>query len=455
MKNKPFLLSCFTISLLLCFAVLFACSSSSNEDNGDPNSGNGDSSSSDGSGNPNPSGSSSSNNNGNPGTLGAYAAFPSNMDAQRVGEMYNSWINTYYITYENDTGNEWYEQFIEEARGTARIKSRYSSITSCNSTSGNCTASEAIGYGMILTSLMEDWERFDKLLAYSKVFRIDGTALMAWDVRGFRRGVGGSATDADIDILASLFIAYGKTGNQNYLNDAREIGASIYEHEVDNNTKLILPAMNNETMGNGTLYNISYFSLPAIKMLAMHDNQHDWNSVLNANLSYMEMVQNAGDGLWPDWSDANGASRDPNNGSVDNLTSSDGDAVPSYAAYYKEAPRIPWRIAWYYHWFGDERAKAMLDKGMIFLNGKGVTAPSEIKSFYSYQGGKQGGGTASAIRWVSLCALGMGSSGNLEWLNSCNESVLNSGLTTAVGDYYRNSLQLIYAMLLNGRFKYD
>ncbi len=434
MKNKPF--------LLLCFAILFACSESPNNEGG-KNSNGGIPSSSSGGDNENP---------------GAYAVLPSNPDVQRIKDMYDSWISTYYITYEEDTANEWYEQFIEEARGTARIKSRYTgSVNTCNATSGHCTASEAVGYGMILTSLMEDWERFDKLLAFSKLFRVEnGAALMAWDVRGFRRAVGGSATDADIDILASLFIAYEKTGNQSYLNDALEIGASIYEWEVDGNTRLIMPAMKSETMGNGTLYNISYISLPAIKMLAIHDNGNgrDWNSVLNANLSYMETVQNAGDGLWPDWSNANGAYTNPGNDSHNDLTPSDNSGtIPSYAAYYKEAPRIPWRIAWYYHWFGDERAKAMLDKGMAFLSSKGVTTSTEIKDFYSYTGGKQGASEGTVIRFASLCALGMGSSGNSEWLNSCNNRLLyETPFTTAVGDYYRNSLQLIYAMLFNGKF---
>jgi len=387
--------------------------------------------------------------------IGSYAVLPSNINKQRVKEMYASWMGTYYITYEQDeAAGSFNPQLVpDEAKGTARIKSRYGN--SC-SAAGECTASEAIGYGMILASLMEDWGRFDKLLAYSKAFRIIGTALMAWDILDFRSGSGGSATDADIDIAASLFIAYERTKNQNYLNDAIEIGASIYDFEVDQNTKLILPAMKGETMGNGQLYNISYISLSALGMLAKYDKNRNWDAVLEANLSYMGRVQNAGDGLWPDWSAANGEPTNPNNGSSQNLTASQasgGGTVPSYAAYYKETPRIPWRIAWYYHWFNNPRAKAMLDKGMVFLlQTKGLQNSEGIKDFYSFTGGKESGNSASIIRWASLCALGMGDSQNLDWLNSCNQRILSSNFTTSISDYYRNSLQLIYAMLLNGEF---
>ena len=418
---------------------LFACS----ETGGGNTPGGGSSSGSTGGG-----GGNSSNGNSQGETIGHHSVLPSNINEGKVRELYDSWMSTYYITFEDDPQISNPTLAAEGAEGTARIKSRYGSCT----TAGECTASEAIGYGMILSSLMEDWERFNKLLAYSKVFRIKGTALMTWDVADFRSGSGGSATDADIDILASLFIAYEKTKNQNYLNDALEIGASIHEFEVDGNTKLVLPAMKNERMGNGTLYNISYISLAALKMLAIYDNERDWNSVLDTNISYMERVQNAGDGLWPDWSNANGAPANPDNGSSNQLTASDGTKLMSHEAYYKETPRIPWRIAWYYHWFGDERAKAMLDKGMDFLHGKGVSSYQDLKDFYSYTGGKQSSTNAGPIRYASLCALGMGSSQNSEWLNSCNERVLNSIFQPAIGDYYGNSLRLIYLMLFNGKF---
>ncbi|GHV11129.1 hypothetical protein AGMMS49938_01270 [Fibrobacterales bacterium] len=396
-------------------------------------------------------GNSSSSSNNNSSDIGSYAVLPSNTNKSAIQAKYDTWMNTYYTTYEQDVASGLINNTqltAEGAEGTARIKSKYDKC----STAGECTASEGIGYGMLLASLMEDYSRFDKLLAYSKVFRINGSALMMWNIADFTNGSGGSATDADFDILAALLIAYQKSGEQKYLNDALDIGNSIYEFEIDASTKLILPAMKNEAMGKGQLYNISYFSLPAVKLLAKFDKNHDWNAVLNASLNYMKKHQDNGAGLWSDWSDANADPADPGNGSKTTITYSNDEKGDSYYAYYKETPRIPWRIAWYYHWFGDSKAKDMLNKGMSFLKTKAST-PNDIKDGYRYSDGLASKIDASVVRWGSLCALSMGSTDNLDYLNQCNERILNANITTSIGDYYRNSLQLIYTMLLNGNFE--
>ena len=428
MKNKAF----FSICVLFTVMFLFACTES-----GSITSGGGGSS----------SGSGNGGENGNPGQTGTYAALPNNKNAGAIQAMYDTWINTYYTTYEQDFAAGVFTVADERAPGTARIKAAYS-----GSNDGSKTCSEAIGYGMILTALMGDWEKFNKLLAYSKLwhYSIGGnkTSLMRWSVISFVGAENmGSATDADIDILAALIVAYRKTGTQSYLNDALAIGASIYEYEIDASSRLVLPATNAELLGNGTIFNISYMSLPALKMLVDYDKNRDWATVLESNLSYMESVQNNGDGLWPDWSGANGTPVNPNNGSSDALAG----GIRSHEAYYKEGPRIPWRIAWYYHWYGDPRAKAMLDKGMAFLRGKGVSTYQDVKTFYSYTGGLQGATATSPMAWASLCALGTGNSANQDWLNSCNER-MTGFYNFALSNYYASSLQLIYAMLFNGRF---
>jgi len=409
--------------------------------------------------------SSNSNGGGSVCNTGSCAALPSNINAQTIASMYNSWISTFYVTYENDASITNPQLTPDGAAGTARIRSVYSGTPS----DGSYTASEAIGYGMILTSLMEDWDKFDKLWAYSKIwyYKINGeqTALMRWSVWNFTVAEGGSATDADIDIMASLFIAYRKTHEQRYLDGALEIGKSIYKYEIDANTRLVLPATNiGETMGNGTLYNISYMSLPALKMLEMYDTggERNWSEVLDKNISYMKSVQDNGDGLWPDWSDASGVPKDPNNGSSSDLCAQyEGwtciSKLKSHEAYYKESVRIPWRVAWYYHWFGDERAKQMLNKGIAFLRSRGaqnlgLSDVGGLKNFYAYTGNRQGTVDATDRDWPSLCALGMGDAANQDWLNSCNAKILNS-YTPQVSQYYPSSLQLIYSMLFNGKFQ--
>jgi endo-1,4-beta-D-glucanase Y len=436
-----------SIPLFLLFAVFFACTNT-----GTATCAEGDESCKNSGGNNNNGESSGSGGEDN-GELGSHAALPSNINAARVQEMYNTWISTYYITYDEDLAKGTFSDGFQnpQAVGTARIRAAYSP---CPSNDGRCSCSEAIGYGMILTALMEDFGRFDKLLAFNKVFRYSSTALMQWDVRSFVDASGRSATDADIDIVAALLIAYKKSGEQRYLNDALEIGASIYEWEIESSSKLVLPAMYNDGLltKKGIFYNISYFSLPALKMLAQYDKSRNWNAVLDANLAYMKRVQDAGDGLWPDWSDANGNPINPDNNSNEVISNVlGGGTFNSYESYYKEAPRIPWRIAWYYHWYGDERAKAMLNRGMEFLRSKGVSRSQDLKNFYSYKGGKEGSSEATVARWPSLCALGLGDSSNRDWMNACNERILGN-FSPALSSYYANSLQIIYAMLFNGKF---
>jgi hypothetical protein len=408
----------------------------------------------------------SSSSNGNAGGIGAHATLAENKDANKskIQEMYNTWINTYYVEYENDTQKG--SSPNANAGGTARIKAAFNNVND-----GSRTCSEAIGYGMILTSLMGDWEKFDKLHRYSKLYHYNDMKLMRWNVLGFSGGTGGAATDADIDIMASLIIAYKKTGENRYLNDAKEIGTSLYDYAIGD-TKLLLPAVKTESWINdgkgGKFLNISYMSLAAIKALA--DEDPKWNEVLEASISYMQNVQNGGDGLWPDWSDVNGAPINPCNGSNDclengsltergrcSVNNRECDAgLNSYEAYYKETPRIPWRIAWYYHWYGDTRAQAMLNRGMGFLQNKGINSSNfatNTKHFYSYQNNKEGTRTKSII-YLSLCALGMGSSANQDWVNSCSDKAITIYDTNipALSSYYDSSLQLIYAMLFNGVF---
>jgi hypothetical protein len=418
------------------------------------------------------------------GNIGANATLAGNINDGRVREMYNSWINTYYVTYEDDElrGNA----TKADAPGTARIKAAYTNSTGTH-TNGSRTCSEAVGYGMILTSLMKDWPRFDKLLAYSKLYYYTATninsSLMRWDIGGFSNAIGGPATDADIDILASLIIAHRETGEQRYLDDAIAIGKSLYDYAIGD-TRLLLPAVNGDGLFKGAtpavnFYNISYMSLAAIKALADYDkgSGRDWNAVLEASISYMEKVQNAGAGLWPDWSDAGGVPINPCNGSnrclskdypgsaYDPVDKGRCDAtgrecaagvLNTYESYFQETPRIPWRIAWYYHWYGDPRAKAMLDKGMSFLQNKGISGSNlrSIREFYNYYDNnskdKEGSGSQNRIIF-SLCALGMGSDTNKEWLNSCNTMATDT-YNPSLATYYASSLQLIYAMLFSGKF---
>jgi endo-1,4-beta-D-glucanase Y len=436
------------IFLLIVFFLLFACS-----DNSPNNSGNTSSDSS-----------VSSGSNGGE-QFGSHLALPSNSNPGEIASRYETWMRSYYVTYEEDFAAGVVDDFWvkEEAKGTARIKWYNGSKPAAERT--NETVSEGIGYGMLLAALNgNDWERFDKLWNYSKANRISGSALMYWRVDSFtRQHAEGSASDAEVDILASLIIAYKKTGKQEYLDDAITIGTSIYNEELSGG-KLLLPARNDDPLlGSGNILNISYISLAAIKMLSIYDkgNGRDWNAVLEANINYMQRVQNASGttGLFPDWSNQDGTPVDPQNYSCDRGTLPSnrcGDIAsnPTCSCYVfdKESVRIPLRLAWYYHWFGDDRAKVMLNKAYDYVSAQTDSNPDNIKSYYGYSSDLSVSGSSKRT-WPSLCATGLASAEHSAWNEACNQKLLNNNVAGSANAYYAESLYMLYFMLFNKGFE--
>jgi len=386
----------------------------------------------------------------NPGAdLGANLALPANSNKSAIAAKYESWINSYYATYQDDINSG----VLEAGRAQPGLEDAARIKWVSSGKNPRQTVSEGIGYGMLLSALSGDWARFNALWKYHKAYRQTGTELMRWQIRSFEdralQSNSGIATDADVDVCASLFIAYKKTNNSDYLSDAQAMGKSLWEQAIGSD-KLLLPADKAQALGNGSVMNISYLSLAALKLLAIYETEHPWNEVLDANIAYMQKVQNGGDGLWPDWSSPEGLPIDPGNGSCDNLTAVDGSTTKSCLVYNKESVRIPWRIAWYWHWFGDARAKEMLDKAFAFISGKVNSDFSVIKGWYGYNDGKEGSGKGGVQYWSSLCATGLGSAGNSTWNEGCNSELVNRDVR---GDnYYSDSLYLLYLMLFNGGF---
>ena len=182
-----------------------------------------------------------------------------------------------------------------------------------------CTVSEGIGYGMLLAYFNGDDDTFLRLWNYSRAFReYSNRKLMPWITQSFHwtEVDNSSATDADEDIATALILMYFKSGNALYLQDAMSLINAIWDAEVNPTNLLIYSGDEDMWKGANPVYNLSYFSPVALRLFAIVDVAHNWTGVLNAMYAYMQQVQNAGTGVFPDWSDGAGNAIKPANGSA-------------------------------------------------------------------------------------------------------------------------------------------
>ncbi|WP_294983684.1 glycosyl hydrolase family 8 [uncultured Fibrobacter sp.] len=382
-----------------------------------------------------------------PGASTYYAVFPT-PNQLAVQTMYNNWIAKFYVTYEEEvpaSEEPYLGAMVEKLKGSARIK--FDSPLN--------TVSEGIGYGMLITYFMKDWEKFNRLFKYYQAYPVsaaDGLFFMKWMVKGdeFKGGfsadaTGGSATDADLDVMTALFLAYGETGNVEYLNYAKGIAGAIYNTEVNATTHLFMPGNDGLHMNDGYVYNTSYFSLVGIRLAIKYDTERSaaWQQVLDATYAYMLKVQADGNGLWPDWSNADGVPTNPEN------NSSTGKLCDYYGL---EGVRIPLRIMWDYNWFGDDRAKTMAETAanFAFTSTGGDITKTLIR--YIYQGEQPKAGLGGAHFRGAFCSLWTVNAALSANTAACNDVILNTPFKATNSLYFEPSMQMLYTLFINGYF---
>lgn len=304
---------------------------------------------------------------------------------------------------------------------------------------GQCTVSEGIGYGMILAYFANDAEAFTALWLYHKYFRISSGAIMDWKVKTFYSTKGGdaSATDADLDVATALLLGYQKWQNPALLADAQLVMKGIWELEIDPNYA-IRPG-NTQPWNDGTR-NPSYFSPVAFRLFAQYDANpaHNWLGALEYNYNWMYAMNAKGAGLFPDWANDAGDAQKP----------STGVANGTFSKYYLEAIRVPWRLAWDYAWFGDARAKAILDRMANYIVTNTGGDITKILDRYPFIGPPITAGVARLGQTASFCAVGLANPAYATWTNNCT-NFLNSQ-TIDTFDYFNDIIMLLYLQLMNG-----
>lgn len=379
-----------------------------------------------------------------------------------VDSWYPQWKAKYIATLQDDIAAgivtaaqaEWF--LNHNAAGAARVKWNGSS-SGCNAATQNCTVSEGIGYGMLITLFQEDWETFHGLYLYNYggLTRDQGSLgsyMMPWIFDSFFTFNDPSgATDADLDIASALVLAYFKLSPiapdlaNLYLAHAQKVIKSIWDEVVMglcSQNYLVCAGNTNMWYKEPVTFNLSYFSPVAFRLFSIVDPAHDWNAVITQNYAYMKRAQALGVGLVPDWSDVTGAPKVSPNGSSAN----------SYNTYGKESVRTAWRIAWDYYWFESPDAKEVLDKMATFIMPQFTAfslAGVPNKTFKTTDGTPSVGSTQGIAHMGSYCL--MSAASNPEWYQACVTGFNAEGWNSSFS-YFTHILQMMFGQLMNGKY---
>jgi endo-1,4-beta-D-glucanase Y len=203
------------------------------------------------------------------------------------------------------------------------------------------------------------------------------------------------ATDADMDRLAALLRAHdkwGSTGSINYQQKALVIATEL-RLSAFTTFQGMQYMLSDKYVGNE--YNVSYLTPSVFRELKNLDNSNAsfWQSALDGCYDMIQKVTSSSGllatsaGLPPNWN-----SFDENTGAVsnppsfhtkyDNLTASNQPDI--YYTY--DAFRTTERLYWDYLWYGEIKAKNILDKMFDFFNTEWNNGTGTIKAEYRHNG---------------------------------------------------------------------
>jgi endo-1,4-beta-D-glucanase Y len=291
---------------------------------------------------------------------------------------------------------------------------------------GGDTVSEGQAYGMLMAVMLNDKGTFDNLWAYTKNYFND-VGLMHWRIGADGSVIGpGPASDADQDMAYALIVADKKWGG--YRQEAQTLLKSIIDHEVDLENHIFKPGQ----WGGKEALNISYLAPGYYRIFADYTGDNNWLKIAEKSYELIEKTAHPETGLVPDWSDDKG-------NPAGNLK---GD--PRHEQFFYNAVRTPWRIATDYIWFGEKRAKSIVDKMTNFFSTIGV---ENLKSGYTLEGKP----TASYFdaTYASQITAGALISNNQSFYKQLYDKLL----TIPQNSYYGDSLRILTLMFVNGQFE--
>lgn len=315
------------------------------------------------------------------------------------------------------------------------------------------TVSEGIAYGMLISVYMDDGtngakEMFDKLYNTWKSNAVGGSGAgkgMNWRVGEGAQG--GSASDADFDAALALIMASVQWSDNTYMDDAKKLLSWLMSNDINGNH--IKPGS-----GWNDMFNPSYATVASFELFKGIDNS--WDNVLSTAFSDLSRCQNDTSGLVADWHTW---------GSYTATLNGNAAVGQPYTGFYDDAARTPWRTAWSYYWYGNQKAKAFNDKIVKWLYPVSHNLASEINSGYSHGGKANTAASRSFASSTFSGGLGLVSASDeteagqkylgtvysyLATKKSC-ATANGCGEGSVAGEkYYPSTLNLLYLLLMTG-----
>jgi len=353
--------------------------------------------------------------------------------------------------------------------------------------SNGAFTSEGVAYGMMLALYMDDKETFDniwkdaeKYLGWNQGDYFFYSWIAYYD-RDYEQVVvkqpGVPASDAEIDIAAALIMAYKRWGNTEievnsplygiqgkitYKDRAKSLIETIWNKFTnrDFDDWYINPGgMQQLTQSAGYdedywVVNPSYFILANLKLFKDFEEgegleTHSWNTLIDGCINIMKKYPGYEKGLQPDWMDYEG---EP--------ILKDGNYVDNYKYdMYKDAIRVPWRIATYKLWYDDGKVDEYINNAVNYVwdHKEGLYYKYDGSYYLDYQDKPifDGGGVAM---WSTLFCVSDVSSDKKEfWVNALKDKLVDDGdggyYVSGNRRYYENALATFAAILLSGRYK--
>lgn len=288
--------------------------------------------------------------------------------------------------------------------------------------------SEGVGYGMLLSVFNNDQATFDRFWDFAKPrlydYDGDGTGdLLPWkfDSNGNVEN-SGNASDADIDIAYALLVADKKGWGGGYGDDAKKHIANLLEWNVSSNNVM---QEGRWSSNDESVVNTSYQTPAFFKAFADYTGEDRWLKVRDN--SY-EILKNGFD---------RGYKVIPHDMNVDGSLNG-----AQYQVYDSDAARGPWRLAADYLWYGDSRAKDLLEEYNNFFESEGF---GDLCDVYDTSGNATGGWCGSQAGWM------IGGAACAQLADGNNKGEAWTALSNAYdGGYYSRELKALAVKMCSG-----